>query len=460
MSKKETDMITKVVKVPIIIDEDDQQIRDLKYAAFRKAMNESRFLANKAARLHIAYRLPGLIPPEIKSDGKERGNDMRAYNFLKDDRKFLNASSFNMAIRMAGKKVSADSRYAWAGKKSLPTFKTLFLGFQHRNAKLTLVPENENSKGIQFFLDPGLGQMWLTDEMAKQIEVEQKKARKKKGKEKAPYPVLRDDQRRIAFRSCFSHKDKGSIAVMNRILSGEYLFSDSQIKEVKRDSTEGKAEKKNKGPMLMAYISFKFRCVPEEKDPEKICGVFFGATHPVFCATNVALGSISIGDQIDYQAAKAKFRAERRRGMRRLGQYSKTKKWISTEKEKRWNTTYCHTVTRQIIKYCLQNGIGTIHFGVSKKLTPIITTIYMVKSMLKNKAMEEGICFDEYKVYGTKCSNCGHDEEANLVGFHQLVCQSCGKKLAHDSNVARNLVAAGIADLIVDDDGNERAAGQ
>lgn len=55
---------TKVVKIPVRVMEDDNELRLLKYKALDKMMGEARYLGNMAIRYVIAYRLKG-IPEEI-----------------------------------------------------------------------------------------------------------------------------------------------------------------------------------------------------------------------------------------------------------------------------------------------------------------------------------------------------------------------------------------------------------
>jgi replicative DNA helicase len=55
---------TKVVKIPVRVMEDDNELRILKYKALNEMMKEARYLGNMAIRYAIAYRLKG-IPKEI-----------------------------------------------------------------------------------------------------------------------------------------------------------------------------------------------------------------------------------------------------------------------------------------------------------------------------------------------------------------------------------------------------------
>lgn len=453
---------TKVVKIPIIIDEDDAELRSIKMEAFKNAMYESLRITNKAVRLHVAYRIRDLIAPEIKPDGKERSYEMRSYNYLKNSRKYLNGQSFNCANRIASNKASKDNNAAQRGDKSLPTFTKPFLAFKSAGAKLKIAPVNGKSKSDQFILDPGLGLKWLSDELIDAIlkdRAERKKKQEAKDGEKAkkgkkvsqdhPIIITDDSKRQIVFRSCFSHKDTGSIAIVSRIVSGEYIFSDSQIKLIKRD----KNSKEKKGTDFIALIVYRFKSAPEMQDPEKICACLLGPSHPASCVSNLDAWVNHFGDRSDYFAAKSQFRAVRRRAQFRLGQYTKTKQWETSVKEQNWNNNYCHTLTRQIIKYCKQNGLGKLHFGVCELPKSVVATPYSIRQMLQYKTAENGIEFVEYKIRETKCHACGHilgDDDKTTINFIKFECSACGHKEHYEKNMIQNLLDAETKDMVID----------
>jgi hypothetical protein len=428
---KTSDMQTKTIKVPLVINEDNKEIRDLKYRALSRAMGETRYLANKAIRYLIAYGLKD-IPKALKPDGKEMHPDTRVYQLLKEERKYLNSVCYAAALRKASQVLNTTNRDAWAGKKSLPGFTSLFLAFRAGSAKIEKI---ESRRGdVQFKVTPGLGERWLTDQLIADLN-EDKNKRKSKNESVCS---IEDAQRGMSFISCFSHKDRGALEVIQRIVSGEYLFSDSIIKKIeKHDSRDRKTTK------FMAFISYKHKIVAEILDIEKVCGVVLGATTPAICMTNLSSQRFIIGDGYDVMAAKAMFRAQRRRKQRRLGHYTKSTKWERSKTEKNWVDTYCHALTRQIIKYCIQNGCGTLRFAEVGTFTPIISAPYKVKSMLAYKAAEKGIAMEICETeIGGKCSSCGHvgsDDESHVISKNSFECGKCGKTLPFDINAAKNM---------------------
>jgi hypothetical protein len=425
---------TKVVKVPVRIVEEDKELRILKYKALDEVMRESRYLGNMAIRYAIAFKLEG-IPKEIDTKkGAPVPLDTRIYRILVQKKKYLDAGTIATLSRNFALKVLKNSdKDAWAGKKSLPTYRSLFVPFRHQGTLLTVDKEHDPS---QFIIEPPFGRKWLSDDLIKALKRDVQ---------------VKDEQRKLTLASCFSRKDHGAREVVKRIATGEYLMSDSQIKI--------------SGKNLTVYLTYRVKHVQPELDPEKVCGVNLGAAIPAVCAVNFGPQRLFIGNGSDIWAVLSKFRAERRRKDRRLGGDAGATRWERSEKEERWMQTYCHALTRQVIRFCLQQGCGKIHLAVpepshrgeqrnnGKHLLSSPSKFY---ALLDYKAKELGIMIVKIDAGdgGFRCSECGHAATENRKTESLFACVQCGRKVNADYNVARNICLAS-AEIVDPDDRQE-----
>ena len=413
---------TKTVKVPVRIVEADAELRILKYKALDEVMRESRYLGNLAIRYAIAFKLED-IPKDIdEKKGTPVPLDTRIYRILTQKREYLDAGTVATLSRNFALKVLKNSdKDAWEGKKSLPTYRSLFVPFRHQGTRLVAVTEKEQS---QFILEPPFGRNWLSDDLIKALKKEVQ---------------VRDEQRKLILASCFSRKDRGARDVVQRIATGEYLMSDSQIK--------------SSGKNLTVLLTYRMRNIHPELDSEKVCGVHLGAVIPAVCAVNFGPQRLFVGNGGEIWAVRSKFRAERRRKKRRLGGDDEATPWIRSEKEELWLHTYCHALTRQVIRFCLQQGCGKIHMGVpdkhrqgeqrnsGKQLVAAPSKFYI---LLDYKAKELGIRIVKIDVGNSdcQCSACGHVTAENRKTESLFACVQCGYKATADYNVARNICLA------------------
>lgn len=434
--------ITKVVRVPVKLPDSDEKIRILKYRALDRVMSEARFLGNMAIRYAIAFSLPE-VPKEVdEKTQKAVALNTRIYRILTKRREYLTTGILaTLARNFAVKSYRNSNKDAWAGRKSLPTYRSLFVPFRHQETKLHPLDQN----GVrQFLIEPaGFGGKWLSDNLVGELSGDLK---------------LDKTQKKLSLLSCFSWKDSGAVEVVNRIVSGEYSLSDSQIKKGKKG--------------LMVYLAYKFEPKQIALDPSKTCGVDLGAVIPAVCAVNFGPQRMYIGHGADVWAARSKFRAQRIRSQRRQGLYSKTKNWERSDKEKNWIHTYYHNLTRQVIKFCLQHGCGTIQMedlsslrqkdveSEFKRLLWIPSKFY---DLLSYKAKEEGIEIVKVNPRNSsrRCSQCGYISKENRRSQKEFVCGRCGdlkKPINADYNAARNLsLAAGdvIKNGYVEDGSND-----
>jgi IS605 OrfB family transposase len=419
---------TLVVRIPLRIVEDDAKIRSLKYRVLREMMREAQYLGNMAIRYAIAFGLEGM-PQEIDPKKKKPVPlDTRIYRILAAKRKLLSAGTVaSIGRNHAAKMYRTSNRDAWAGRKSLPTFRSAFLPFRHQGASIAEVTLGREK---QFSLTvPGFKNI-LSDDVLKTVAG------------KVPPPELPPDKRGIALESCFSWKDQGAVEIVARVVSGEYSFGDSQLQLDDRG--------------LMAFLVYRFDHEKQKLDPARVCGVDLGVVIPAVCALSDGPARQFLGDGGDVHAARSKFRAQRRRRQRRMGMISRSVKWEMSEAEKNWIQTYYHGLTRGVIRFCLRHGCGTIHVedltrlrgsdleSEYRRLMWIPSTFF---NLLAYKAKLEGIEIIRVNPRNTsrRCSECGHIAKENRRSQSQFVCVKCGKEdrpVNADYNAARNLALA------------------
>jgi transposase len=411
---------TKVVKVPVRILEEDEKLRILKYRHLDDMMVEARHLGNMAIRYAIAFRLDGIAKEMDPESGKPVVLDTRIYRILTRKRKHLSSNmvatiSRNYALKIL-KKADKD---AWEGRQSLPTFRSLFVPLSHRGTKMTMIDEHGH---FQFIIEPPFGKKWLSEELLKIPD---------------HCNPVNDEQRTLTLISTFSWKDKGAIEMVRQIVSGECLMCDSQIKK--------------SGKNLIAHLNYRTRNLQPSLDPGRVCGVHLGVTIPVVCAVNFGTQRISIGNGEDLWAVRSKFRAERRRKQRRLGADTAPGRWTRSEKEDRWIHTYCHALSKQVIRFCLQQGCGRIltetpgtRGGLEGIGRPLIWMPSKFHSLLEYKARELGIATVKTAAANAniRCSECGHIGKDDPIKQSEFACSQCGRKTHVDYNAARNIAHA------------------
>ena len=407
---------TKVVKVPVRIMEADEELRLLKYKALDEVMREVRLLGNMAIRYAIAFKLDG-IPREIDHEkGKPVPLDTRIYRILAKKRKYLDASTVaTLSRNFALKLLKNSDKDAWEGKKSLPTYRSLFLPFRHQGTLLRLWEEKDQ---FQVIIEPPFGRKWFSDEL---IQVLRRNI------------DLQDEQRKLILASCFSRKDHRICEVVRRIVAGEYPMCDSYIK-----NCNGK---------LILYLTYRSKQFQQELDPVKVCGVNLGESFPVVCALNSGPQRLFIGNASDVWAAQSKFRAERRREDRRIGFDTRPTRWQRTEREKRWLNTYYHALTRKVIHFCLQHGCGKIHLAVTEKPSngnqrkQLVSWPSKFDILLDYKAKESGISIT--KILTKK--NYRHSVTGNILNQEDgeqgssSPCVPCVQGSNEDYDIAKNV---------------------
>lgn len=420
--------VTKVVKVPVRIAEEDETLKKIKYRALDRLMNEARYLGNVALRYYVAYNLKEI--PSVTDEKTEKAVplDTVIYRILANERQHMNSGNMaTLARNFAGKLFRASNRDAWAGRKSLPTYRAKFMPFRSNGTRIDNIQQEGETE--QFVIEPqGFGPKWLSRELI----------------EEASDNGIPDHftPSKLRLISTFSWKDKGAADVVSRIMSGEYKLSDSQIRRGRKG--------------LMCFLTYTFESKPTELDPDRVCGVDLGVVIPAVCAVNFGPQRAFLGDRDDVWAARSKFRSQRRREQRRKGLYSKSRKWTRSENEDRWIHTYYHALTRNVIKFCLQHRCGKIQVenlsalrqkDAESEYRRLMWVPQKFQQLLAYKAEEAGIEMVRINPRNTskRCSECGHISKTNRKSQSEFICEKCGvgkKPVNADYNAARNLALA------------------
>lgn len=445
-------MITKVVKIPVRILDESDEIRTIKYKALDEILYESRYLANKGVQFLAALKLKKadgerLIPFVVnEKTGKYMSTSGRLYSMLTPMRKHLPSQALSAMCRFYVEKEYkiAMKNGVNIGERHLPAFKSMFVPIHAHGTEIVA------SEDGQFVIYPEGFQSakWLSDSLIDEVsEI------KEDSKDSVDIPR---ESRPLAFVSTFSWKDKGSRAIVSRVISGEYSLCDSQI---------AKNPDAPKGKQWFVLISYKFNPVQQKLDPNRVCGVDMGVSTPAVCAVNFGPQRAYLGQGSDVLAARAKFRARRRSSQRRKGLRSKSVQWKPSKEEQNFIDTYYHLISRRIIQFCIQHGCGTLHLedldelrreNLKSEFKRLMWVPHKLRDFITYKAHEAGIKVVIINPLNSsqRCSICGHISENNRRKRDKwcvFVCEVCGKHdqdgnrkrpVNADYNAAKNIALA------------------
>jgi putative transposase len=245
-------------------------------------------------------------------------------------------------------------------------------------------------------------------------------------------------------------------ATLQRILSGEYKQSSSQLVKMK-----------NK---WFFYLAFQFEPQKtKELDPNNVMGIDMGITYPIYFAFNNSLkrGKIDGGEIENFRR-----RVEKRRrellvqgkycgdGRRGHGVQTRIKpiKRIG-DKISRFKDTVNHKYSRYIVDMAVKNNCGVIQMenlkGISKNNIFLKDWTYFdLQTKIEYKAKEKGIVVKKIdpKYTSQRCSKCGYINRENRVNRRTFKCVRCdyGHKfyVNADYNAAKNIATPGIKDII------------
>lgn len=263
-----------------------------------------------------------------------------------------------------------------------------------------------------------------------------------------------------AFLLALAVKDKYQRAIVDRLISGEYRLSMSEITYDKQ---------KKKWFLMLAY---SFDAVKEKLNKDNILGVDLGVTIPAMLAFNnnkYYRKSIGDGQEIlDFkkQIYRRKRLLQRSRSWSGNGSQGHGRKTLMKPLDKlahkisRYRETKNHAMSRVIVKEAIANNCGTIQMedlsGISEtNLFLKQWTYYDLQTKIINKAREAGIdvILINPKYTSARCNKCGYihrsiDKSLWRPDQAHFICQNCDYKENADLNAAKNIATKDIENII------------
>lgn len=250
-----------------------------------------------------------------------------------------------------------------------------------------------------------------------------------------------------------SARDNTQRVILDRILSGEYKISASQMI-------------KNKKGKWMLHLAYKFTPTIKDFDPENIMGVDMGVVYPAYMAFNNSLHRYKIkGGEIEHFRKQTENRRSelleqgKYCGDGRIGHGIKTRiKPIEKigNKISNFRDTTNHKYSRYIVDMAAKHHCGTIQMedlsGISKDNMFLKNWTYFdLQTKIKYKAKEKGIKLEliDPKYTSQRCSKCGYIHKDNRENQKTFKCKECGFSANADYNAAKNIATKDI-DLIIE----------
>lgn len=418
--------------IKIYLVDKDQESRIKKYKLLDNMAWEGMHIRNQAIRNCIYYW-------QSKQNGIEIKDKFGVFlrNNRKDELKYLNGDLVNNMERQVYSKFQKELKQYLCGQKTWPLYKDRSL-YIHGYTPASASKNNKGNGSIitkinekEFTLEP-MG--W-----------------KKLG---------------LIFGFVNVYKDKNIITILERIISGEYKFSDSKI--IKKDK------------FWYLHLSYSFeKDTFQYFDEDKICGVDLGWKIPAVCGLNTGFGRAYIGDSAQLQRFKTQIKFRRRKLQKNrnemLAGHGKTRslKALNSLKTKEHDfvLTFNHTISKNIIDFCLKYNTGIIHLERltrEVKKSKFLTEYWsyaQLQQMIEYKAKKEGITVKYINPAYTSqmCSNpnCGHVDKDNRKTQSGFECLKCGYKLNADYNASVNIARSTnykLSSVLDEDDMADKAA--
>jgi IS605 OrfB family transposase len=259
--------------------------------------------------------------------------------------------------------------------------------------------------------------------------------------------------KQIPFRFKFGRDRSNNRNIVEKILTGEYIFSDSSIKF--------------DGNKVFMLLTFKSPKTVTDLDKNKVLGVDLGLANPVYLAINTENSfRMAIGSTDGFISTRLSIQKQRR-GVQRALKFAKggrgrkhklTKLEDLTEKEKNFATRMNHEYSKAIIEAAIKNNCGTINiedlsgFGKDDKNSFVLRnwSYYQLQEFIKYKAKAAGIdvVVVNSKYTSQRCSKCGHIHKDNRQSQAKFLCLSCGYEDNADFNGAKNISIAHTPEFI------------
>nr|8J3R_A Chain A, Transposase IS605 OrfB C-terminal domain-containing protein [Sulfoacidibacillus thermotolerans]8J3R_B Chain B, Transposase IS605 OrfB C-terminal domain-containing protein [Sulfoacidibacillus thermotolerans] len=395
----------------------------------RQLQQETRFALNKATQL--AWEWMGFSSDYKDNHGEyPKSKDILgytnvhgyAYHTIKTKAYRLNSGNLSQTIKRATDRFKAYQKEILRGDMSIPSYK--------RDHPLDLIKENISVNRMNH--GDYIASLSLLSNPAKQ-EMNVK--------------------RKISVIIIVRGAGK---TIMDRILSGEYQVSASQI--IHKD-------RKNKW-----YLNISYRFEPQTRvlDLNKIMGIDLGVAVAAYMAFQHTPARYKLeGGEIENFRRQVE---SRRISMLRQGKYAggargghgrdKRIKPIEQLRDKiaNFRDTTNHRYSRYIVDMAIKEGCGTIQMEDLTNIRDIGSrflqnwTYYDLQQKIIYKAEEAGIKVIKIDPQYTsqRCSECGNIDSGNRIGQAIFKCRACGYEANADYNAARNIAIPNIDKIIAE----------
>ena len=404
------DMITITRKIQLVLLEDDAKRRKEKYDLIRSWV----YMVFRAANLIVNNQLFNNVAMYKVKEAENMEKTADARNIIKQiyDTSIENStyrliseqfpdmpSSIRSALnRKVVKKFNTDYKDVLKGQRSVSTYR---YGMP--------IPFN------------------LNDSMQVKVEEVDKK-------EAYTFTFLKD----VKFILAFGRDRSNNRAIVDRIMSGEYKFCDSEIKV--------------DGGKMFLMLTVRFKRDAQSLDYDKIAATNLGMNCPIFVTTNTGLKQ-RIGSKEEFLQVRLQMQRRYRKLQEDLvnakGGHGRTRKMKALERlklaETNFATTYNHKLSHHLIKFCVDNGIGTLKMedllGAGETMNK--------EFVLRNWSYHQLQGFAEYKAkmfrvnivkgknsYFTQMCNCCKNVSQEAVDLKERVYRCVNPQCAkHDSPI-------------------------
>lgn len=190
--------------------------------------------------------------------------------------------------------------------------------------------------------------------------------------------------------------------------------------------------------------------------PGRVVGVDVGIKIPAYVSLNdVYYIRHAIGSFDDFMKVNTQFKKRRQKLYHQLksvrGGKGRNKKLSNTnrfkELQSNYNRTYNHFISKEIIKFALDNKACQINLELLSMKESTNGSLlndwpyYQLRELVENKAKLQGIKVCYVDPYHTSqiCSRCGHYEDGQREKQDTFICKACGFSINADYNASRNI---------------------
>lgn len=179
-----------------------------------------------------------------------------------------------------------------------------------------------------------------------------------------------------------------------------------------------------------------FEVKPQSNPNNTSLGIDVGIVKPIVCSDGKQLGN---GKYIKHK--KIEFGKKRSR--------NQSKKEEISKKQSNWTGDLNHKLSRQLIDYCISNGINVLSLEklkgghlANRKRRKYSWAFKDLLNKITYKAQNSGIqVINVNPAYTSQtCSCCGLKEKSNRKNQSLYECSSCGSKMNADVNAAKNIL--------------------